>query len=86
MKTIELNEATGALAKYARVAATEPVVVLDHGKPIAALVAIENADLETVSLSNNPKFLAILERSRARHQAEGGIPAREMRRRMEAAE
>ena len=86
MKTVELNEATGALAEYAQDAVKEPVVVLDHGKPIAALVAIENADLETVSLSNNPKFLAILERSRARHQAEGGIPAREMRRRMEAAE
>ena len=86
MRTIELNEATGALGKYAQDAVKEPVVVLDHGKPIAALVAIENADLETVSLSSNPKFLAILERSRARHQAEGGVSAEEMRRRMEAAE
>ncbi len=85
MKTVELDEATGALAKYAQEVAKEPVVVLDHGKPIAALVAIENADLETVSLSSNPKFFAILERSRARHQAEGGISAEEMRRRMEAA-
>lgn len=86
MKTIELSEATGALAEYAQVAAKEPVVVLDHGRPIAAVIAIENGDLETVSLSSNPKFLAILERSRTRHQAEGGISAKEMRRRMEAAE
>jgi hypothetical protein len=61
-------------------------VVLDHGKPIAAVIGIENADLETVSLSNNPKFLAILERSRARHQAEGGISTEEMRRRIDSAE
>jgi PHD/YefM family antitoxin component YafN of YafNO toxin-antitoxin module len=86
MKTIELNEATGALAKYAQVAAKEPVVALDRGKPIAAVIGIENADLETVSLSSNPKFLAILERSRARHEAEGGISAEEIRRRVETAE
>ena len=43
MKIIELSEATGALASYARDAAKEPVVVLDQGRPIAALVAIEDA-------------------------------------------
>jgi antitoxin (DNA-binding transcriptional repressor) of toxin-antitoxin stability system len=85
MKTIELSEATGALAQYAQDASKEPIVVLDHGKPIAAIVAIENADLETISLGSNPQFLAILERSRARHQSEGGISAEEMRHRMEAA-
>jgi hypothetical protein len=36
----------------------------------------ENADLETVSLSNHPDFLEIIERSRARQKEEGGIPVR----------
>jgi len=86
MRTVELSEATDALATYARDALNEPVVVLDHGKPIAALVAIESSDLETLSLSSNPQFLAILERSRNRHRVEGGISSDEMRRRIEAAE
>ncbi|GFP20502.1 hypothetical protein HKBW3S03_02005, partial [Candidatus Hakubella thermalkaliphila] len=41
-----------------------------------------NADMETVSLSTNPQFLALIERSRARQQAEGGISSEEMRRRL----
>jgi len=49
---------------------------------VAALVSISNADIETVSLSNNPKFLALIERSRAKQKVEGGISTEEMRRRL----
>lgn len=82
MKTVEKERATGSLADYTEEAAREPVVVTRDGKPIAALVAIENADLETVSLSTNAKFLELIERSRARQSAEGGISSEEMRRRL----
>ena len=41
-----------------------------------------SADFETVSLSTNPKFLAMIERSRARQKLEGGISSGEMRRRL----
>lgn len=40
----------------------------------------ENADLETVLMSNHPKFLDVIERSRARQDEEGGIPSSEIRR------
>lgn len=83
MKTVEMTEATATLAEYARQVAVEPVVVTVEGKPVAALLAIENADLETVTLSTNPKFLALIERSRAQRQSEGGISGEEMRRRLE---
>ena len=59
------------------------VVITDHGQPVAALVAIENADLETVSLSTNPQFLNLIERSRAQVSDEGGVSSEEMRRRFE---
>lgn len=49
---------------------------------IAALLAIGNADLETVSLSTNRRFMELIERSRARQAAEGGISSAEMRRRL----
>jgi prevent-host-death family protein len=82
LKQIELTEATGSLAEYARSVEQEPVIVTVGGKPIAALLAIENVDLETASLSTNPQFLALIERSRTRQQAEGGISSEEMRRRL----
>jgi hypothetical protein len=52
------------------------------GKPFAAVVPIRNADEETVSLSTNRKFLAIIERSRSRTKKEGAISSKELRRRL----
>jgi len=43
----------------------------------------DTVDTETVSLSNNPNFIALIERSRARQKKEGGISIQEMRRRLE---
>lgn len=82
MKTLEMKQATASLAEYARDVKKEPVILTVAGKPVAALIAIENADAETVSLSTDPRFLALIERSRARHSAEGGIRRPEMRRRL----
>ena len=82
MKVIDITEATNSLAKYAQEVTEEPVIITVDGKPMVALVAIENADLETVSLSTHPKFIDLIERSRARLRAEGGISTEEMRRRL----
>jgi len=82
MKTIEVAKASGSLSKYAQEVAKEPVVLTVDGKPVAALVPIANADMETVTLSNHPQFLALIERSRMRHKTEGGISSTEMRRRL----
>ena len=82
MKKLELSEATDSLAKYAQAIENEPVIVTDNGRPVAALLPIENADWETVTLSSDPRFLALIERSRTRQHAEGGISSEAMRRRL----
>ena len=82
MKTIEMTQATDPLAEYAQDVDKEPVIVTVDGRPVAALVPIENADSETVTLSTHPQFLALIERSRARQSIEGGISAQEMHRRL----
>ncbi|MGH8595500.1 MAG: hypothetical protein ACREXT_02440 [Gammaproteobacteria bacterium] len=82
MKTLELKEATASLADYVPGIGLEPLVLLANGKPVAALLAVEDEDLETLSLSTNPRFLDLIERSRRRHEAEGGISSDEMRRRL----
>jgi len=81
MKVVEKQDATRTLAEYAAEIRDGPVVVTDHGLPVAALVPIENADLETVALSQNRQFLDLIERSRSRVRTEGGVSSEEMRRR-----
>ena len=71
-----------SLADYARKVSEEPFVVTDHGKPVAVLLPLENTDLETASLSSNPRFLELMERSRSRRNREGGIPSADIRRRL----
>ena len=80
MKTIEMAKATGSLSEYAREAQKGTLVVTSHGRPVAAVVPLEDSDMESLSIGTNPKFLAIIENARARYRAEGGISLAEMRR------
>jgi antitoxin (DNA-binding transcriptional repressor) of toxin-antitoxin stability system len=82
MKTLEMDQATEPLAEYARRVKKAPVLLTVHGKPVAALVAVANADAETIALSMNDRFLSLIERSRVRHKTEGGLSAAEMRKRL----
>jgi prevent-host-death family protein len=81
MKTVEIEKASNTLAQYAR-SVNEPLIVTRNGKPLAALVPIEEADLESLSLGTNPEFLALLEQSRLRLRNLGGVPAAKMRERL----
>ncbi len=82
MIEIDIADATAPLSEYIRETSKGAIVVTKRGKPLAALIDVSDADRETVSLSTNPRFLAILERSRARMEREGGISSDEMRRRL----
>lgn len=81
MKIIEKVDATASMADAATHIDSGPLIVMDHGKPVVALVAIENSDMETVALSEDRGFIELIERSRSRVQAEGGISGEDMRRR-----
>ena len=79
MKLVEKVNATHTLAEYASNIQGEAIIVTDKGCPVAALIPIENADVETVTLSTNEQFLKLIERSRASVREEGGISSKEMR-------
>jgi prevent-host-death family protein len=83
MKVVEKDKAIRTLAAYTEEVGSGPVIVTEQGKPVAVLMPIDNADLETVSLSANRQFIELIERSRARLLAEGGISSEEMRRRFD---
>jgi prevent-host-death family protein len=82
MKLVEMREANASLAEYARRVADEPVVITVDGQPVAALLSVSNVDLETISLSTNPEFVALVERARARQKHEGGSSSAELRRKL----
>lgn len=63
----------------------EPLVLTEKGKPRAAIVGLDEDALETLALSNNPDFLAIIARSRAGYRQHGGISLDELRRELEEA-
>ena len=85
VRKVEVADATESLATYIRKAAGNgPVVVTDDGHPVAALVMLEDTDLETVALSADPEFLDLIQSSRARHAQEGGLSTAEVRRRVES--
>lgn len=59
---------------------TKPAIAEFQGKAIAVLVAI--ADVETVSLSHNPQFWDIIERSRQQQKAGQSLSSEDVRKKL----
>ena len=56
------SDCLAPLSTYIRTLGQASTIVGFEGKPVALLVSI--TDIETVSLSHNPKFLSIIDRSK----------------------
>lgn len=56
-----------------------PILLTKNGKPISLIIPIDNVDLETLSLSINPKFIDIIEKARKSQQEEGRITLNDIR-------
>ena len=79
MKTLEIQKATKALAEYAVSINDGSLLVVKNGKPLAILSSARGMDAESIALANNPKFSAIIEKSRARQKTEGGLTIEQVR-------
>jgi hypothetical protein len=80
MKTIEVTQATNSLGQYARELEQEPLVLTEGGHAIAALFPMDDADFESLVLSLNPRFQAMIERSREEYRNGASLSADEVRR------
>jgi len=80
MKTIDVGDATDTLSDYARKGLKEALVVTRRGKPLLAVTPIRRGDWESIAVATDPKFLAIIERSRRSRRP--GLSTEEMRRRL----
>jgi prevent-host-death family protein len=78
MKTIDIADATSPLADYVPGVHSEPLVITEHGKPTAVILPLADTDLETIALSTNPAFIALIEQSRSRTQAQRSLSAAEL--------
>jgi len=80
MKTLEISTASKPLADYARAVREEIIVLTDHDKPIAAIVSLDNVDRESLSLSMNPQFMAIIKKAEEEFKAGKTLTLEEMKR------
>lgn len=72
MKTIEISEVASLLENYGKT--ERPLILTRNGQPVAALFPVEeDVDMETFSLSVNPKFINIIEQSRESQKEEGRV-------------
>jgi PHD/YefM family antitoxin component YafN of YafNO toxin-antitoxin module len=79
MKTIELSTASKSLSEYAKEFENEVVILTSHTKPVAAVISLARAELESLSLAMNPEFLAIIEKARAEFAQGRKLSLKEMR-------
>jgi hypothetical protein len=80
MKKIDIVQATNSIEQYTRELGAEPLVLTEGGQAIAALLPINDEDLESITLYLSPKFQAMIERAREEHRNGASIPADDVRR------
>jgi hypothetical protein len=87
MRSIDVSDATKPLARYAEEMKNGPIdniiVVTEDGKPIVVVVPVKGSDWESLSLGTNPRFLALLDRSREERKQYGGLSSAEVRERFD---
>jgi prevent-host-death family protein len=79
MMRVEMAEATASLGDYTKKARRGPVIVTQRGRPIAALTALDANDWEDLIVSTDPRFVALITRSRSLHKPGTGTPLEEIR-------
>src|SRR5262245_40995161 len=79
MKLVALEQSDLTVPQLAELARKGPIILTRRGKPLAAVKDLSGSDWEAVSLANNPRFLALIEKSRRSYKEQGGISLKELR-------
>jgi hypothetical protein len=81
MTTISVKNSSMNLAELLELARKEFVVLRHNRKASFGLFRLDEGDLEAIALSQNPDFMAMLNKARARYDAKGGLSLEEVKRR-----
>ena len=79
MKVIQVEQSDLTVPAVAEMAKQGTVILTRNGRPLVAVKDLSRSDWETISLANNPQFVAMIEASRRSYRKSGGIPAKELR-------
>src|SRR5262249_6563987 len=80
LKTVDIGQTRDLFAQFVAEPEHDPIIVTQKGRPIAVVQAVHGADVETISVSLNPQFQALMEKSDKRYAQEGGFSSEEIRR------
>ena len=80
MRTADISQAADLLPEYGRRKRGETWVLTRRGRPIAAVVPLDDEDFFSMRLASDPQFIEMIERARARCAANGGRSLAEIRR------
>jgi len=81
MTTVSVQSSSINLVELVKLARKDLVVLRNKGKASFALVQLDEGDLEALALSQNPDFMAMLDKARARYDERGGLSLEEVKQR-----
>jgi hypothetical protein len=77
MKTFSLEANNPILMALMEMIADGAVIITSGNKPVCAVMQVDEADLQTWQLGENPQFLAVMQRSWERLHREEAVPLAE---------
>jgi hypothetical protein len=82
MKTLSVERNNPSLAALVEMIADGTIIITRGNRPICAIMPLNEEDLQTWELGENPEFLALMQHSWQRLDTEGGVSLAEARRRL----
>jgi len=79
MTTVTLEKDRLTLQELAELAQNGPVLVTEHGQPVIAVIALDEAEAEAWLMGQNEELMGMVEQSRRRLREEGGLSLKEIR-------
>ena len=82
MTTVSREKDNPSLENLIEMAKHGTVIITENNKPVFAFVSVDQDDIQTWQLGENTEFLELMQHSRDRLRAEGGVSLAEARRRL----
>ncbi len=83
MTTVTLEQNKLTLRELAELAQNGPVLITEHGQPVVAVIALDEAEAEAWLMGQSEELMEIVEQSRRRLREEGGLSLKDMRQELE---
>jgi hypothetical protein len=83
MKGVPLEGTTMTVPELVELARGEAVILTRGGEPLISVRELSGSDWESASLSQNPRFAAMIEQSRRSYREQGGIGIEHLRRELD---